>query len=67
VTREQQIKCIEENCEAFKKMVLANPVVSGGKIKAQFLEPMESLPVSKLPEGEMWTSESSSMGGAWRL
>ena len=34
-----------------------NSLVSAGKIKAQFLEPMECLPVTKLPEGAFWTWE----------
>jgi DNA ligase D-like protein (predicted ligase) len=39
--------------------------VSVGKIKAQFLEPMECLPVTKLPEGAMWTWEIKLDG--WRM
>jgi hypothetical protein len=39
--------------------------VNAGKIKAQFIEPMECLPVSKLPEGTMWTWEIKLDG--WRM
>jgi len=39
--------------------------VSTGRIKARFIEPMESLPVSKLPEGAMWTWEIKLDG--WRM
>jgi ATP-dependent DNA ligase len=39
--------------------------VSVGPIKAQFLEPMECLPVTKLPEGAMWTWEIKLDG--WRM
>jgi bifunctional non-homologous end joining protein LigD len=42
-----------------------NPLVSVGRIKAQFLEPMECLPVSNLPEGAMWTWEIKLDG--WRM
>ena len=40
-------------------------VVSGRKIKARFLEPMECLPVAKLPEGTVWTWEIKLDG--WRM
>jgi ATP-dependent DNA ligase len=39
--------------------------VSVGKVKAQFLEPMECLPVTKLPEGAIWTLEIKLDG--WRM
>jgi ATP-dependent DNA ligase len=39
--------------------------VSVGPIKEQFLEPMECLPVTKLPEGAMWTWEIKLDG--WRM
>jgi ATP-dependent DNA ligase len=39
--------------------------VSTGRIKAQFIEPMECLPVSKLPEGADWTWEIKLDG--WRM
>src|SRR5271166_2147954 len=42
-----------------------NPLVSAGRIKAQFIEPMECLPVSKLPEGAAWTFEIKLDG--WRM
>jgi len=42
-----------------------NPLVSVGRIKAQFLQPMECLPVTKLPEGAMWTWEIKLDG--WRM
>jgi ATP-dependent DNA ligase len=37
--------------------------VSAGKIKAQFIELMECLPVTTLPEGAIWTWEIKLDGG----
>jgi ATP-dependent DNA ligase len=39
--------------------------VSAGKTKARFVEPMECLPVDKLPEGTVWTWEIKLDG--WRM
>ena len=39
--------------------------MSVGKIKAQFIEPMECLPGTKLPEGAIWTWEIKLDG--WRM
>lgn len=39
--------------------------MNAGRIKAQFIEPMEALPVSKLPEGALWTWEIKLDG--WRM
>jgi DNA ligase D-like protein (predicted ligase) len=39
--------------------------VSAGKIKARFLEPMDCLPVAKLPEGADWSWEIKLDG--WRM
>lgn len=39
--------------------------MSVGRIKTQFIEPMECLPVAKLPEGTVWTWEIKLDG--WRM
>jgi bifunctional non-homologous end joining protein LigD len=39
--------------------------VSAGKIKARFIEPMDCLPVAKLPEAPIWTWEIKLDG--WRM
>jgi hypothetical protein len=42
-----------------------NPVVAAGKLKAQFIKPMECRPVAKLPEGAVSTWEIKLDG--WRM